>query len=157
MTRTVRSLIVVALILLALFAGCVVASVRAAAPCALFSITPINAFANIRSSADATKDNITGRLNKGESIRAASAVNGWYSVATGGFVSASVVTATCAATQVAATVTLIPLPTVTATATLAPTPTRVTGTQATPGVWVVMNGVGQFCELPCQIEVRSNP
>lgn len=44
----------------------------------------------------------------------------------------------------------------TATATVPPTPTKVTGTQPA-GVWITFNGVGQFCPLPCDIQLRSQP
>lgn len=58
-------------------------------------ITPINEFANIRKSPAIAADNILGQLKKGETAKTDGLKNGWHHLASGGYVSASVVTASC--------------------------------------------------------------
>lgn len=89
-------------------------------------ITPINEFANIRKSPAVAPDNLLGQLKKGEIVKTDDLKDGWYHLASGGYVSASVVTASCI------TGSPVPSPNATATQTIVivtqmprATPTRI--------------------------------
>ena len=116
-------------------------------PCSTITPSPAYSSINIRS-APTMGDNVTGRLLRGQVANVSALNDGWYSLAFGGYVSASVVV--CA---------------------ISPTPTRIVTETPQPAptisppfirIWIDIDGSGDYesvfdCKQPCQIMLEQAP